>query len=66
MNTLKLDFTLEETNTILNALGDQPYKRVFQLIEKIQQQAAQQVEQETDAPMSPEIEAHSDNIAQAS
>ncbi len=46
MNPIKLQLTLDETNLILNALGDQPYKQVFQLIQSLQQQAAQQIESE--------------------
>ncbi len=42
-NTLTLQLTLDETNTILTALGDRPYLEVYMLIQKIQQQAATQV-----------------------
>ncbi len=52
MNTIKLQLTLEETNLILNALGDQPYKQVFQLIQSLQQQAAQQIESENNPDVS--------------
>lgn len=41
--TIELQLTIEETNRILDALGDQPFKQVFQLINKIQQQAAGQL-----------------------
>lgn len=40
---LTLHLTLDETNTILTALGNRPYVEVFELIRKIQQQASSQV-----------------------
>ncbi|NRB52045.1 MAG: hypothetical protein HRU41_30510 [Saprospiraceae bacterium] len=40
---IKLSLTLEETNQILDALGSQPFSKVFALIGKIQQQAASQL-----------------------
>ena len=39
---LQLSLTVAEINQILEALGQQPYARVFQLIGRIQQQAAAQ------------------------
>jgi len=44
MKDLKFDFTIEETNLILEALGDMPFNKVFGLINKIQQQAASQLD----------------------
>ncbi len=41
--TVELSLTLAEVNQILDALGTQPYVRVFQLIGKIQQQAEGQL-----------------------
>lgn len=41
---IKLDMTIAETNAILQALGDQPFKNVAQVIAKIQQQGGPQVE----------------------
>lgn len=46
-NHLTLALTLEETNLTLTALGDRPYAQVFGLVQKIQQQAGGQTEQET-------------------
>ena len=46
MNEINLNLNIDETNIILNALGNQSYKQVFQLVQKIQQQAAQQIESE--------------------
>lgn len=43
MQTIRLNLTLEELNTALEALGHMPYVRVYQLIAKIQQQAAPQL-----------------------
>jgi len=44
MQEIKLVLTLDEINQILSALGSQPYKDVFQLVTKLQQQAQAQVE----------------------
>ena len=44
MDQMKINLSLDETNIVLNALGDLPYKQVFQLIQKIQQQAGRQLE----------------------
>jgi hypothetical protein len=43
MQTIKLNLTLEEINTVLESLGHMPYIRVFQLISKLQQQTAPQL-----------------------
>ena len=40
---IKLTLSIDETNSILDALGQQPFVKVFGLIEKIQQQANQQL-----------------------
>ena len=40
---LTLTFTIEETNKILDALGNLPFKSVFNLINKIQSQASAQL-----------------------
>jgi hypothetical protein len=36
---IKLSLTVEETNTILEALGNMPFLQVFRIIEKIHIQA---------------------------
>ena len=41
---IKLDLTIAETNAVLGALGDQPFKTVASIIAKIQQQGGAQVE----------------------
>ena len=44
MNEINLTLTLEEVNTLLNALGTQPYAQVQPLIAKIQTQGSAQVQ----------------------
>ncbi|GJM33961.1 MAG: hypothetical protein DHS20C18_29620 [Saprospiraceae bacterium] len=41
---LKFTLSIEETNLIMDALGQMPFVRVHQLIAKIQQQAAGQLQ----------------------
>ena len=41
---LKLELTVEETNLILNAVGQLPYYQVNDLVRKIQNQASVQVQ----------------------
>jgi hypothetical protein len=40
---IKLDLTIEEANLVLAALGRLPYEQVFQIVEKIQKQAWEQL-----------------------
>ena len=44
---IQVNLTLSEINKILDALGNLPYREVFQLVGKIQTQAESQLEQET-------------------
>lgn len=44
MQDIQLTLTVDETNVILAALGEQSYKQVFQLVAKIQQQANEQLQ----------------------
>lgn len=46
---IKLELEVEEVNQILEALGDRPFKSVFQLINKIQRQAATQLSEDNPA-----------------
>lgn len=46
--TLNLHLTLDEVNTILNALGGLPYAQVYGLIQKVQGQAGAQLEHQND------------------
>ena len=43
MTEIKIMLTIDETNLILEALGEMPFVRVHQLIAKIQQQAHNQL-----------------------
>ena len=43
MQTVQLTVSLEEANLILDALGQQPFRTVYELIGKIQQQANEQL-----------------------
>ena len=46
MTPIQLSLTLEETNTVLEALGQMPYARVYLLVAKIQQQASAHLHEE--------------------
>ena len=43
MEEIELTITVDEANTILEALGNLPFKEVFTLVSKIQKQASQQL-----------------------
>ncbi|MEP5340739.1 MAG: hypothetical protein ABJL44_00065 [Algibacter sp.] len=47
MENIKLELTIDETNTMLAALGEQSYVKVANLIQKIQQQGASQLKEST-------------------
>ena len=53
MKNLQLELTLEETNLILESLGQLPFVKVHQLITKIQQQAQGQLNQENGSEAAP-------------
>jgi hypothetical protein len=40
---MKLDLTINEVNLILQALGNAPYAQVFELVQKIREQAQSQI-----------------------
>lgn len=44
MQSLNLKMSIEETNLILEALGQMPFVKVHQLIASIQQQASEQLQ----------------------
>jgi hypothetical protein len=44
MKNVNLQLRIEEANLILEALGNMPFKKVYALIAKIQEQASQQLE----------------------
>lgn len=41
---MKLDLTVNEINLILQALGNAPYVQVFELVQKIREQAQSQAQ----------------------
>lgn len=43
MKNVNLQLSIEEANLILEALGNMPFKQVYALIAKIQEQASQQL-----------------------
>ena len=43
MKELKLTLTVDDTNTILQALGQMPFNQVYAIIEKINRQANAQL-----------------------
>ncbi len=47
MKDIKLIISVDEANLILDALGQQPFVKVFGLIQKIQQQASEQLNGES-------------------
>ena len=47
---IQLELTIDETNLILEALGNEPFVKVHQLISKIQQQASQQLSGNNPSP----------------
>jgi hypothetical protein len=57
MSKIKLEFKIEEVDTILTALGDQPFVKVASLINSVRSQALPQYEAikaEEDAPSTPQ------------
>lgn len=42
---MKLDLELNEVNIIMQALGNMPYAQVFELVQKIREQAQAQINQ---------------------
>lgn len=44
---IKLELKLEEVNIILDSLSQMPYKNVFQLINKIQEQGNKQIKDDS-------------------
>jgi hypothetical protein len=45
MNKVTLNLSIDEANLVLEALGDMPYRRVYELVVKIQQQASEQLKE---------------------
>lgn len=40
---IKLELSIDEINIVLNSLSVQPYREVYELIEKLQQEATEQL-----------------------
>ena len=55
MSQIQLHLCLEEINLILEALGEQPYVRVYQVITTIQQQAQNQLQKEQNPSVEPTL-----------
>jgi len=55
--TIKLELNLDEVNAILASLGKHPFEAIFQLVNKIQQQGAEQVQAAEAAAKAAEAEA---------
>jgi len=53
---IKIELTLDETNSVLQALGNMPYAQVVALVENIKNQAIPQVPAPETAP-APDAEA---------
>lgn len=51
--SISLNLSLEEVNAILSALGEHPYIQVYELIQKIQHQAGEQVQQQANLSNAP-------------
>jgi len=43
MSNVNLNMSIEEANLVLEALGEMPFRRVFELVSMIQQQASEQL-----------------------
>jgi len=43
MKSLKIELSPEEVNKVLTALGNMPYVQVYELIDKMKQQAEEQL-----------------------
>lgn len=57
MEQISLNLTITETNQILEALGQLPYAKVFQLIEKIKVQAEAQLKAQGGSSIAPSDDA---------
>lgn len=50
MKTIQLDLSIDDTNLILESLGQMPFARVYALIGRIQEHARQQLEPSAPGP----------------
>ena len=51
---MKFEFTIEELNIIMAALGRMPYEQVFTLVENVRKQAGPQIQAAQEAAQSKE------------
>lgn len=65
MKDINLNLSTEEANTLLEALGNMPYVKVFQIIDKIQQQASAQMSPSDDKPKNGEVKGKEKKVAEA-
>ncbi|MEZ4362929.1 MAG: hypothetical protein R3B48_22245 [Kofleriaceae bacterium] len=61
--TLEFELTLDETNTILEALGALPFARVYAMIGRIQEQARKQLAEPAPSSSAPSSAAPASNGA---
>jgi hypothetical protein len=64
MEKIRLEITIDEANTILAALGQQPYLKVADLIQKIQTQGASQVNESSQQTVSTPHQNGTETLAQ--
>jgi hypothetical protein len=57
MNKVTINLSIDEANLVLEALGDMPYRRVYELVVKIQQQASEQLNENQDKKESQNLNA---------
>jgi hypothetical protein len=62
-DSISMELSIEEANLILEGLGELPFRRVFQLIGRIQSAARAQIEPAGDAPVSPNGHAAATTVA---
>ncbi len=49
MDKIKIEFTIEDLNSVLDTLAEKPYKSVFKLINSIQSEANKQIQANNNA-----------------
>ncbi|MCB0608017.1 MAG: hypothetical protein H6562_05080 [Lewinellaceae bacterium] len=63
MKDLTLTVTIDEANQILDALGDKPFAQVYNLIGKIQQQAAAQLQEPMPMPEAKQLKPNEEGVS---
>jgi hypothetical protein len=54
-STIHLELSVAEVNLILEALGEQPFKSVFTLVSRLQSQAREQLQGQSNGAVTPEV-----------